>query len=417
MSWGRMGGFGRWRGADERGLLTTGRVPCNGMMGPTLMTSTSTSPKLETKSHYEILDGLRGVASIMVVSFHTFEAYADGNRFKQIINHGYLAVDFFFLLSGFVIAYAYDDRWDRMSQWDFYKRRLIRLQPMVVMGTVIGALLFYLQSAPIFPLISGTPVWKMLLVMLVGFTMIPLLPSMDIRGWQEMHPLNGPAWSLFFEYVANILYAMGLRKLPKRYLALLVLVSAAFLVQYVVFGPQGDMIGGWAVDRQQLHIGFARLMYPFFAGILLMRLGVRPHVKHAFALCSLLLVVTFALPRFGGPEHLWVNGLYEAFCIIVLFPLIVSLGAGDRLRSPGAIKVCRFLGGISYPLYITHYPLIYVYTAWVTRDHVPAARGAVFGVLLLMTALAIAYASLKLYDEPVRRWLGRRFLGRAASTR
>jgi peptidoglycan/LPS O-acetylase OafA/YrhL len=101
---------------------------------------------LETKGHYQILDGLRGVASLFVVAFHIFETYADGDRFKQIINHGYLAVDFFFVLSGFVVAYAYDDRWGKMTQWDFYKRRLIRLQPMVIAGSVIGALFFYAQS-------------------------------------------------------------------------------------------------------------------------------------------------------------------------------------------------------------------------------------------------------------------------------
>src|SRR5215813_9856716 len=98
-------------------------------------------PELVAKSHYVVLDGLRGVASLMVVVFHLFETYAGENRFRQIINHGYLAVDFFFLLSGFVIAYAYDDRWGPMSQWEFYKRRLIRLQPMVVMGSLIGAAL------------------------------------------------------------------------------------------------------------------------------------------------------------------------------------------------------------------------------------------------------------------------------------
>src|SRR3954452_5527687 len=126
------------------------------------------SSYLPTKSHYQILDGLRGVAALTVVIFHTFEAYADENRFKQILNHGYLAVDFFFLLSGFVVAYAYDDRWGKMTQWDFYKRRLIRLQPMVIIGTVIGAALFYFQGGTAFPLINQTPVWQMLLVMLVG---------------------------------------------------------------------------------------------------------------------------------------------------------------------------------------------------------------------------------------------------------
>ncbi len=370
--------------------------------------------KLQTKSHYEILDGLRGVAALMVVIFHTFEAYADENRFKQIVNHGYLAVDFFFLLSGFVVAYAYDDRWGKLTQWNFYKRRLIRLQPMVIMGNVIGAALFYSQSAPIFPLVSQTPVWKLLMVMLVGFTMIPLLPSMDIRGWQEMHPLDGPAWSLFFEYIANILYALGFRKLSNKALGVFILFAAGLLVHLTVLGPRGDAIGGWAVDRTQLHIGFARMLYPFFAGMLLMRMGQRIHVKGAFAVCSLLIIAILSLPRIGGPEHLWMNGLYESFCIIVAFPVIVAMGAGGRVTGRFSMRLCKFFGDISYPLYITHYPLIYLYTAWVTRDKVPAAYGAVVGALMFVVSITIAYACLKLYDEPVREWLRRRFLEKAA---
>ncbi|GAC1415417.1 MAG: acyltransferase [Acidobacteriaceae bacterium] len=375
----------------------------------------SDSTYLQTKNHYMILDGLRGVAALMVVIFHTFEAYAGGNRFTQILNHGYLAVDFFFLLSGFVVAYAYDDRWGKMSQWDFYKRRLIRLQPMVIMGNLIGAALFYFQSCPMFSLVAVTPVWKMLLVMLVGFTMLPLLPSMDIRGWQEMHPLDGPAWSLFFEYIANILYALGIRKLSNKLLGLLVFLSACLLVHYAVLGPRGDVIGGWSIDRMQLHIGFARMLYPFFTGMLLMRIGQRIHVKGPFAICSLLVIAALSLPRFGGPQHLWMNGLYESFCIIVLFPIIVAIGAGDSVTGAVSTRLCKFFGEISYPLYITHYPLIYVYTAWVTRDKVPASTGAVVGVLLLVTAVLIAYSCLKLYDEPLRRWLSQRFPARSTS--
>jgi len=133
---------------------------------------------IKPKKHYEILDGLRGVAAIIVVAFHIFEAFSGGNRFKQIINHGYLAVDFFFLLSGFVVAYAYDDRWGKMTQWEFYKRRLIRLQPMVIMGTIIGAALYYFQASDIlFPQIATMPLWKVVVVMFVGFTLIPLTPS------------------------------------------------------------------------------------------------------------------------------------------------------------------------------------------------------------------------------------------------
>ncbi|HEV3326914.1 MAG TPA: acyltransferase [Puia sp.] len=368
-----------------------------------------TSTYLESKSHYEILDGLRGVASILVVVFHVLETYS-GDRFHQIINHGYLAVDFFFVLSGFVVAYAYDDRWSKMTQWDFYKRRLIRLQPMVIIGTIIGAVLFYAQASGAFPLISTTPVWKMLLVMLLGFTMLPLPVSMDIRGWQEMHPLNGPAWSLFFEYIANILYALIVRRFSKTLLAVFVFLSACFLVQYLVMGPQGDVIGGWALDNTQLHIGFARVLYPFFAGVLLMRIGKLIHVKSAFAICSLLLIVIFSIPRIGGTEHLWANGLYESVCIIVLFPLIVYIGASGSMTGKYSTKICRFLGAISYPLYITHYPFIYLHLAWVANNKVPMATGLLAGLGVVVVSIAVAYASLKLYDEPVRKWLTNRFL-------
>jgi len=366
---------------------------------------------LESKSHYEILDGLRGVASVTVIAFHVMETFTGGNRFIQIINHGYLAVDFFFLLSGFVVAYAYDDRWGKMTQWDFYKRRLVRLQPMVVMGSIIGALLFYFQGSAAFPLITQTPVWQMLLVMLVGFTLIPLPISMDIRGWQEMHPLNGPAWSLFFEYIANILYAVIVRRFSKTLLTIFVMLAACYLVQYLLMGPSGDVIGGWSLDKTQLHIGFARLLYPFFAGVLLCRLGKLIRVKNAFALCSLLIIVTLSVPRIGGTEHLWMNGLYEAVCIIILFPLIVSIGAGGSMKGKYAAKLCKFLGDISYPLYITHYPLIYLFTAWVVNNRVPLGGYGLFvGLLVLITSIAVAYACLKLYDEPVRNWLKNRFL-------
>ncbi len=139
---------------------------------------------LTTKPHYQILDGLRGVASVIVVAFHLFEAHATSPP-DQVINHGYLAVDFFFLLSGFVIGYAYYDQWGTMSTMDFFKLHLVRLQPMVVMGMIVGAACFYFQGSAMWPLISQVPVWKMLLVMLVGFTLIPLPPSMDIRAGRK----------------------------------------------------------------------------------------------------------------------------------------------------------------------------------------------------------------------------------------
>jgi peptidoglycan/LPS O-acetylase OafA/YrhL len=361
---------------------------------------------LQSKAHYQILDGLRGVASVVVIIFHVFETFTGGDRFVQIINHGYLAVDFFFLLSGFVVAYAYDDRWGKMTQWEFYKRRLVRLQPMVVMGSVIGAALFYFQKSDAFPLIAGTPVWKMLLLMVIGATLIPVPLSMDIRGWQEMHPLNGPAWSLFFEYIANLLYAVLVRRFSKLVLSVFVALAAGMLTFYLTTGKQGDLIGGWSLTGEQLFVGFTRVLYPFFAGVLLFRLGRLIHVKGAFWWCSLLIIIALSVPRIGDEQHVWMNGIYEAVVVILVFPLIVSMGAGGTILHPRSVRICKFLGDISYPLYITHYPLIYVYTAWVANNKIPLGpKGLLVGLGLVVVSIALAYACLKLYDEPVREWL------------
>ncbi|MDR7210459.1 acyltransferase [Flavobacterium piscis] len=370
----------------------------------------STSIEIQPKKHYEILDGLRGVAAILVVAFHVFEAFSGGNRFVQIINHGYLAVDFFFLLSGFVVAYAYDDRWVKMSQWEFYKRRLIRLQPMVIMGMIIGAIFYYFQASGIlFPMIAGMEVWKVILTMIIGFTLLPIPPSMEIRGWGEMHPLNGPAWSLFFEYIANILYALFFRKFSNKLLGFFVLIFAIMLINYTVFGPKGDVIGGWSLNLEQMNVGFTRLLYPFFAGILLSRLGKLIHVKGAFWICSLMISAVLIIPRIGDENSIWMNGLYESFCIILMFPLIVSIGAGGEIMNSFSLKICKFLGNISYPLYITHYPLIYWYTAWVVDNKVSLADGYGVGIGVLIVSIVMAYLCLKLYDEPVRNWLQNKF--------
>lgn len=381
-------------------------------MENTAAVATSTTGVSSGKSHYVVLDGLRGVASLLVVLFHLFEAYAQGNPEKQIINHGYLAVDFFFLLSGFVVAYAYDDRWGQMSQWDFYKRRLIRLQPMIIMGSIIGAILFWFQDFSIFPKIQAATAWQVALVALVGFTMIPLPKSADIRGWDEMYPVNGPAWSLFYEYVANILYAAGLRKLSNKALGALVAVAGLAVVYLTVIQGRGHLIGGWALDATNIQIGLTRVMFPFFAGVLLMRLGKRIDVGRPFIVCSLLLIAALSLPRFGGTEQPWLNGLYESLCVIVLFPIIVAMGASRKTVGGASLKVARFFGDMSYPLYITHYPLIYIYTGWVVDNEVPAEQGALVGAAVFVATLAIAYASLKLYDLPVRRMLSERLLSR-----
>lgn len=360
---------------------------------------------LGTKPHYQLLDGLRGVAAIIVVLFHLAEPLS-GSRFDNVVNHGYLAVDFFFLLSGFVIGYAYDDRWDKLTIGGFLRRRFERLQPLVVLGMTLGAIGFYFTDSAIWPLIHTVPVWKLVVVMLIGYTLLPVPLSMDIRGWQEMHPLNSVGWSLFFEYIANILYAAGLRKLSNKALALFILLAGGVLSYFAVTNSNGDVAGGWTLNAEHMRVGMVRTIFPFFAGLLLSRVARPVYIRNAFLWCSLLLAAVLLIPRIGGAEHLWMNGLYEAFCIIVVFPAIVYVAAGGRVRSETEDKVCKFLGAISYPLYMTHYVLLYFYVAWVSNHKgITLTEAWPYALLTFSGAIALAYASLKWYDEPVRAWL------------
>ena len=381
----------------------------------------ATTTYLASKPRYEILDGLRGVAAMIVVAYHLLETYSAG-PVHQILNHGYLAVDFFFVLSGFVIGYAYDDRWNRMTVKDFFKRRLVRLHPMVIMGTLIGATLFYFGDCSAFPLIMKTPWWEMLLIFLLGCLMLPTPPSWDIRGWWEVNSLNGPTWSLMWEYIANILYALFIRHFSKLALGIFVALSACLTLDIAfnvdTFGLLAEreaaaytFIGGWSITPDQLYIGISRLLYPFFMGLLLSRINKLVKIKRGFWWCSLFISAILVMPRIGGEEHMWMNGAYEAFCVLVMFPLIVAMGAGSSVTGKRSVAICQFLGEISYPLYITHFPLIYMQIAW-ARNHPDAALGThiSIGVSIFLLSIGLAYACLKLYDIPVREWLRKRFL-------
>ena len=382
-----------------------------------------TTTYLASKPRYEILDGLRGVAALLVVLFHMFETYSGRFGF-QIIDHGYLAVDFFFILSGFVIGYAYDDRWDKMTTWGFFKRRLVRLQPMLMMGVVVGAALYFFGQCEQFGLEGYASGWKMLVAFILALFMIPCGSGLDVRGWGEMNPLNGPQWSLTFEYVANILYALVFRHLGKIALGILT-AAAAFCtldlcLNWNVFGlltPARDshmytVIGGWSITAEQMYIGTTRLLYPFLCGLLLSRIGKFINVKGGFWWCSLLLVIVFSLPCIGGEGSI-LNGIYVAACILFVFPLIVLMGAGSQIKGQKSAKICTFVGELSYPLYITHYPIMYMQMNWAWNNpDAPLYAHITVAVSSFILSIGLAYACLKLYDLPVRTWLTEKWLKR-----
>ena len=364
----------------------------------------------DTKPHYDLLDGLRGVAALTVVCFHLFEAYAT-SHLDQRINHGYLAVDFFFILSGFVVGYAYDDRWTKMTVREFLTRRLVRLQPMVVIGALIGAVMFYTQGCPVWD-VSAVPVAMLLVATLMNAFMIPATPGAEIRGVGEMYPLNGPAWSLFFEYLGHVLYALFIRRLSTRALAVLVASAGCGLAAFSVWGPLGDICIGFSLTGENIVGGSLRLLFAFPAGLLLSRVFRPVRVRGAFWIGSLAVVALASVPRIGGSEHLWMNGVYDALCAVVLFPLIVWIGASGKTTDRVTSRVCKFLGDISYPLYMVHYPFIYLYYAWVKNENLTFGQSLPGAAALVAGSVALAWLCLRFYDEPVRRFLSKRLLRR-----
>ena len=372
----------------------------------------------DTKPHYNILDGLRGAAALMVVWYHVFEGFAfaegmngvEGGGLINVFNHGYLAVDFFFMLSGFVISYAYDDRWNRMSLSDFFKRRLVRLHPMIVMGALIGLTTFLLQGGVKWDG-SITPATGVVLAFLLTCCFIPAIPGAlhEVRGNGEMFPLNGPSWSLFFEYIGNICYALFIRRLSTKALSWLVVALGVVYIWFSVGNVSGyESVGvGWTLgDSVNIFGGFLRMMFPFSLGMLLARNFKPMKVRGIFWIAIAILLGLFSVPFFPSVDGICVNGIYEMCCIMIAFPALVWLGASGVTSDKASTGICKFLGDISYPLYIVHYPIMYLFYAWLIKNSLYILADTwlvVAGVYGLNVVLA--YTTLKLYDEPVRCWL------------
>lgn len=377
-----------------------------------------------------LLDALRGVAALLVMCYHVFEAFAT-SPFDQRFNHGYLAVDFFFVLSGFVIGYAYDDRWGKMTTGQFFKRRLIRLHPMVIAGALLGAVTFLIQGSVTWEGTSVAFEWVMM-ALLFSLFLLPVFPSMaaDVRGNGEMFPLNGPSWSLFFEYIGNILYALFIRRLSTRWLSILVSLSGIGLLVFAMFFSEYGNLGvGWSMAGNNFIGGMLRLTFSYSMGLLLSRFFTVQKEKnapqtsnHSFLLsllyrlksqkikgvwgwCSLVLIILFVIPYVGDEQHLWINGLYDSFCVIVVFPTIVYWGATASVEGRRSLSICQLLGDISYPVYMVHYPFMYLFYAWVWKNGLTFSQSWHIAIGVVIISIFTAYIFMKFYDKPIRKCL------------
>ena len=336
---------------------------------------------MNTKTrHYPALDGLRGLAALSVVVYHLGLA----NRVNLAPN-AYVSVEFFFALSGFVLARAYADRLDRaLNLWSFVRIRLIRLMPMIVLANTIAAIIFY-NDYP-----GRHREW--MLAVVLGALNIPLLAAPEFQGARFVFPLNPPQYSLFFELAANAVWA----PLHRRKIVLLALCIAGFALVVALGGTGGDQVDGfWS--------GFPRVGGLFLLGVLLSEVEPRLPVW-SNRIWTAILAVTLAFSTWffiAGPDNDW--SWYPWSLLAV--PVLVVAGARARLPDV-ATRVARLAGDLSYPVYALQGPLIWA-CAWIF-GYFAVADGALRTGASLAAILALSAAALKFIDTPIRAWLTRR---------
>jgi peptidoglycan/LPS O-acetylase OafA/YrhL len=354
------------------------------------------------KSHYHVLDGLRGTAAFSVFAFHILEMLVPSLA-QNPMRHTHLAVDFFFALSGFVLGHAYDGR--GMAPAQFFARRLVRLHPMVVAAMTVGLLGYLLDPFVGDAQRVGVALSPGRLLLTFALSLL-LLPAATLPNYfGETHPVNGPSWTLFQEYIANILFGLFAARLGRG--LHIVLCAASAVVLLATARKFGNLGYGWGWDH--FWVAPVRLACPFLLGLLVCRLQLRIALPSPYVVLSLVLLAVFAAPDFGAA-----NWLFETACVVVLFPVVLMAGAGSVQPEGWAGGVTRLVGELSYPVYIVHYPFIYLFAHWNWTSHPsrPALSIAVVAMYCGVTLFALALS--RWYDRPLRAWLSRTIFERPA---
>jgi len=342
---------------------------------------------------FHTLDGLRGIAALGVVGIHAnpwISSFAPAST--------YLAVDLFFLLSGFVLAHAYERRFaSGMTMPQFLVIRLIRLYPLFLLSVLwAAASALYQLHRGVFPIsIRG--------IGASSFTSLLMLPTPIVRAKSWLFPLNPPAWSLCLELVVNIVYALAWRRLTNRALMGIVGVSAAALVAVSV--TQAGLDAG--PYFQSAALGFVRLSFSFFLGVLLRRWkgpgqarSQQPWIARGLLLALLAIMIT----QLDGSAR----ASFDLICALLVFPAMIWIGATYEPATRLEKQICASLGLASYAIYLLHYPVLSLIARcaphfvhrWVGHPY------AVDAVLMASFWAAAVWVD-RYYDVPIRRWLTR----------
>jgi peptidoglycan/LPS O-acetylase OafA/YrhL len=351
----------------------------------------SVRPATSVGHYYVALDGLRGIAALFVAALHLTAMWG-----HPLFSGAYLAVDFFFILSGFVIATAYADRLAQdMTAWEFAKRRVIRLWPLFVLGLAIGSAY---QIPRALAGLGDSPGLSAIIAAGLGVFMLPSPASISGHGW--LYPANVPAWSLFFELVVNFVYGSIAPRITTPRLVVFVFASAVLLCTLAAnFGTLN-----LGADAATFWGGLARVAFGFSAGVLIHRLHRTKRLRSwGWGLVLGLLLAAILIFRPAS----WIADILGA---LLFFPAIVLVGSWSH-PSPGRLYALgKLLGRASYPVYALHVPLI----AWLgfalNRAGVPLTSPLSYFAALVFV-FAFAMAADMYWDSPAREALTVRFVG------
>jgi peptidoglycan/LPS O-acetylase OafA/YrhL len=344
-------------------------------------------------NRYEFLDGIRGIAAIFVVLFHTSESL------KPSLAHSYLAVDLFFVLSGFVIAHAYDLRLKNgnIPALQFLRIRLTRLYPIYLLSVLVSLPLLMLGLVRDMPASYSNPSLVQISTLTISTALF--LPFY-VRGGYALFPLNQPYWSLFFELLTNIVYAVIRPILSNRLLTVIVVATGLMLVMLVKYFGKLNVGASWGL--YSVVGGFARCIFGIFCGLLLYRrceLVPRFLRKPAMPwLAVLLIALVLSAPSFGIYD-----GFFDLLSVFTIFPLAVATASHGNRSKYASIMI--MLGTASYPLYVFHSPVSQIVGHW--GGTVLNEWGAVKEVLLIGAIMLVGVWLEKHYDLPARHWLSK----------